>query len=199
MTIPPPAAGLSAHEAIHSRRSVRKYTDDPIPADVLDRILEAALAAPSAFNAQAREIVAITDPEIKQAIFDVSGQQQFLDSAVLFVVLGQSVATDLPAILSDRRAEKYLKVQNSFGPAAQREAAFRDASLAAANLMIAAQAEGVHTSPTSGWDEHGVKTALGIGDDENRHVVLVIGSGYPAESPEAPGRYSGRIIRERFT
>lgn len=44
--------GQSVLEAAHARRSIRRYTDDPVPADLLTELLEAAGRAPSAFNLQ---------------------------------------------------------------------------------------------------------------------------------------------------
>ena len=43
---------MDARECLLTRRSVRKYRTDPIPREVLERIMEAAVAAPSAINFQ---------------------------------------------------------------------------------------------------------------------------------------------------
>jgi nitroreductase len=50
-------------EAIRRRRMVRRFADRPVPADVLDRLLEAAVHAPSAGFAQGTELVVLDDPE----------------------------------------------------------------------------------------------------------------------------------------
>ncbi len=39
-------------EAIHTRRSIRKYTDEPVPQEKVKELLSAAMSAPSAVNAQ---------------------------------------------------------------------------------------------------------------------------------------------------
>ncbi len=54
---------LTVPEAALRRRSVRHFTNDPIPDDVLDRLLELTLAAPSSWNLQPWRIVLIRDPE----------------------------------------------------------------------------------------------------------------------------------------
>jgi nitroreductase len=41
---------MDVHEAVRTRRSVRSYRRDPIPEEVLNRVLEAARVAPSAGN-----------------------------------------------------------------------------------------------------------------------------------------------------
>jgi F420 biosynthesis protein FbiB-like protein len=40
------------HQAIFERRSLRRYTDDPVPPDLIERILNAGIWAPSAHNRQ---------------------------------------------------------------------------------------------------------------------------------------------------
>ncbi len=48
-------------ENIKTRRSVRKFRPDPVPKDILDKIIEAGLYAPSGMNRQSQIIVAITN------------------------------------------------------------------------------------------------------------------------------------------
>lgn len=50
-------------ETIFRRRSIRKYTDQPVEAENLDLLLQAAMAAPSAMNCKPWEFVVVTDPE----------------------------------------------------------------------------------------------------------------------------------------
>lgn len=57
-------------EAIFTRRSVRSYTADPIPLDVLQKILAAARASPSDGNAQAWNFIIVQD--LKQLAFLMS-------------------------------------------------------------------------------------------------------------------------------
>jgi len=47
---------------IYSRRSIRKYTDQPVSREDIERILRAAMAAPTASNRQPWEFVVVTDP-----------------------------------------------------------------------------------------------------------------------------------------
>lgn len=54
------------NEALHvlkNRRSVRKYSSQPVPDALLDQILEAGLYAPSGMNTQCCLMVAVRDPE----------------------------------------------------------------------------------------------------------------------------------------
>jgi nitroreductase len=56
---------MDVFEAMAGRRSIRKYTDEPVADDDLAQILEAGRAAASWNNFQVWEIVVVRDPEIK--------------------------------------------------------------------------------------------------------------------------------------
>jgi nitroreductase len=52
-------------EAIKARKSIRGYKDDPVPKDILRKILEVATCAPSADNSQPWEITVISGKILK--------------------------------------------------------------------------------------------------------------------------------------
>ena len=51
-------------ETIFQRRSIRKYTDQPVEPEKLDLLLRAAMAAPSAMNCRPWEFIVVTDPDL---------------------------------------------------------------------------------------------------------------------------------------
>ena len=51
-------------DLIYRRRSIRKFTDEPVSREDLTTLLKAGMAAPSAMNVQPWEFVVITEPEI---------------------------------------------------------------------------------------------------------------------------------------
>ena len=55
-------------EAIHTRRSIRKYTDRPVPRELVTELLRAAMSAPSAVNAQPWVFIVIDDRKILDEI-----------------------------------------------------------------------------------------------------------------------------------
>ncbi|MFP7365214.1 nitroreductase family protein [Corynebacterium callunae] len=191
---------LSVAAAINSRRATRKYTEE-IPSEALiDRVVELAVEAPSAFNVQQRDLVVVTDPDIKQALYDASHQKQFLAAPVIFITVArvENEPEDLAELLGEERAERVQGFLQRRSPEFAREAAIKDASLLAGFLLIAAQSEGLATSPTTGWDEEKVKAAIGIGGREDRAIALVIAAGFPAEHPEHPGRAESRRINNHY-
>ena len=50
-------------DVMYARRSIRKYKDKAVPKEILETLVKAAMAAPSATNAQPWEFVVITEPE----------------------------------------------------------------------------------------------------------------------------------------
>lgn len=191
---------LTVTEAISSRRATRRYTDQAIPTEILDRVVENALEAPSAFNAQMRDLVVVQDQAVKQAIFDASGQQQFLDAPVVFVVVGRSevVPDDAEEVLGAELTEKVRCFNGSASPEKLREVGIRDAMLVAGFLLLAAQEQGLATSPTTGWNEEGVKKAIGLEGRDDRSIALVVAAGYAKEEPTHPGRAVNRRVDNHY-
>ncbi|CAM2884653.1 nitroreductase family protein [Corynebacterium jeikeium] len=191
---------LTVTEAISNRRATRKYKNQAIPVEVLNRVVDNALEAPSAFNAQMRDLVVIQDEAVKQAIFDASGQQQFLDAPVVFVVVGRSevVPEDAEEVLGAELTEKVRGFNGSASAAKLREIGIRDAMLVAGFLLLAAQEQGLATSPTTGWNEEGVKKAIGLEGRGDRSIALVVAAGYADEAPVHPGRAENRRVDNHY-
>jgi nitroreductase len=55
-------------DSIHQHRSIRKYSDDPVPGTLLDSILEAGTRASTTGNMQVYSIIVTTDREIREAL-----------------------------------------------------------------------------------------------------------------------------------
>jgi nitroreductase len=57
---------VDVYEAVQSRRAVRGFTDEPVPAHVLERVLSAAAWAPSGSNLQPWHIYVVTGAPLEQ-------------------------------------------------------------------------------------------------------------------------------------
>jgi len=66
--LPTPVAGLDVLEAIYTTRAMRRLKPDPIPPEVLRRILDAAIRAPSGGNSQGWSFVVVTDPDLRAGL-----------------------------------------------------------------------------------------------------------------------------------
>jgi nitroreductase len=59
---------IDAFEAIHTARSLRRFKPDPVPEALLTRILDAAIRAPSAGNAQNWAFIVVRDPDLRRGL-----------------------------------------------------------------------------------------------------------------------------------
>lgn len=190
---------LNVSDAIKNRRATRKYTDQEVTDEVLDRVVNLALEAPTAFNAQRADLVVVRDQAVKDAIFAASGQSQHRDAPVVLVTIARiGKPTDLVEILGPDRAGYVEKFFGGLDAAQLRETALKDAMLVSGFALLAAQNEGLGTSPTTGWDEAGVLKAVGLEGSTDHGVAMVISLGYPAEHPAHPGRQANRRVNDTY-
>jgi nitroreductase len=62
------ARGSEFASSMARRRSVRHFSSEPVPRELIELAIRAAAAAPSGANQQPWHFVAVSDPEIKRAI-----------------------------------------------------------------------------------------------------------------------------------
>ena len=112
---------MNAFENLLTRRSIRQYKQDPIPEEVLNKILEAGTYAPTGMNKQAPIIIAVTNREMRDRLSQMNAavmgadNDPFYGAPVVLVVLANK----------DVRTAVY------------------DGSLVMGNLMLAAHELGV--------------------------------------------------------
>jgi nitroreductase len=93
-------------DLVCSRRSTRHFHPDPVPADLLDGLLEAARWAPSGFNLQPTHFVVVTDPGVKARLHRACmGQRQVLEAGATVVFTGDRrvVANHFERVLKQDR------------------------------------------------------------------------------------------------
>jgi len=84
-------------EIIHRRRSIRNFTNKPISDEDLDKIMSAAMTAPSAMNSQPWKFVIINDIEIKKQIIKISPYANMcLQSPISILVCGDINEDKIP-------------------------------------------------------------------------------------------------------
>ncbi len=159
---------MDFYEVIKKRRSVRKYKPDPIPDDVLKRILEAGRIAPSAKNIQPWKFVVIKNPENKKRIAEACRGQHWVADADV-IVCGCALEK-----IAWGRMGGYM---SSFAV---------DLAIAMDHIILAAANEGLGTCWIGAFEEKKVKELLNIPEDVR--VVALTPIGYPAEEPKDRGR-----------
>lgn len=196
---------LSVHESALKRRSVKAFKSDPIPQDILDKIIEATIAAPSSWNFQPTRIIMLESPEQKQALADVAwGQKQITQAPVVFVFAAdvRGWETNMDQIINQAVElgawpEKVGSFIRDNAPGFQsglaekeREYAIKDAMISATHAALAAESFGLGTCYMNGWDEEGVKKVIDAEGEEDIAIALVLPCGYADETPKFPGRLS---------
>jgi nitroreductase len=155
-------------DAIFTRRSIRDYTSQPIPDELVEKILRAGMQAPSASNQQAWQFVVLTSRPALNALAEVLPYGKMLTKAPLGIV----VCGDLP-----REKSKDYWVQ--------------DCSAATQNILLAAHALGLGAVWLGVYPREprvlDVRTALGI--PESVTPLCAIAIGYPAEQKGRTDRY----------
>jgi nitroreductase len=96
-------AQMDVYEAMRTLRAVRRLKPDPIPRDVLNRVLEAATFAPTGGNAQPWRIVAVSESAPKQRLGEL-----YADRWHHYTRRFRPFPTDLPADVRER-TERTLK------------------------------------------------------------------------------------------
>jgi coenzyme F420-0:L-glutamate ligase / coenzyme F420-1:gamma-L-glutamate ligase len=139
--------------AFKTRRSIRRYTPQPIEAAVLQRILEAAVWAPSAHNRQPWRFAVVRSSEVKATLARHMGEQLRRDrladgdsEAVIDADVNRSyaringAAVAILVCLSMRDMDTYPDQRRQ---SAEHLMAIQGTAMAAQNLMLAAHAEGL--------------------------------------------------------
>lgn len=158
-------------ENIMSRKSVRKFLDEPIPKDVLESVLKAGMAAPSAMNRQPWAIEVVNDKEILNGLSAMLPYGRLETAPVAIIVCG-----DMSKTLEGDARDFWVV----------------DCSMMAENILLAAHAHGLGAVFTGAWPtkERGDKVKKYLGMPENYEVLGVIPMGYPAENPEPKDKWN---------
>ncbi|ALW88283.1 MULTISPECIES: nitroreductase family protein [Deinococcus] len=177
---------LDIKEAIETRRSIRKYVQEPMNQDDLHEILRLASLAPSAWNAQTWRFAVVQDAAIKQQLQDAAyGQGQVTNAPAVIVVysdmedtLATVEETAHPGMGEAGRTGQRNTFDGVFGaqPVAQRgQWGLSQANIAFGFLMLAARGLGYDTVPMLGFDPAKVKEILGLPEHVQFAGLLPVG------------------------
>jgi nitroreductase len=166
-------------EVIHTRRSIRKYEDRAVSEQLVEKLLRAAMMAPSALNSQPWHFVVVTDRAMLAEIAAKYKHAEMTKDAQLAIL----VCADLK-----------LEQISGYWP--------QDCSAAVQNLLLAAHALGLGAVWTGIHPNHecteGYRRLFELPSNIMPHSLIPIG--FPGESPETEDRYrEDRIHKERWS
>ncbi len=155
-------------KAIHTRRSIREYTDQSISQETITEMLKAAMAAPSARNQQPWEFIVITSQDVREKVPTACPFAQMIVDAPLGILICGNLKIET--------APGYWVV---------------DCSAATQNLLLAAHDLGLGAVWTGVYPREermdGLTELLNLPEHVVPHSLVVIG--YPAQEREHPDHY----------
>lgn len=160
---------MNVHEAIRTKRAVRKFREQTLPDDVVKAILNAGRRSQSSKNEQRWQFIAIQDNSILKALSECGTWAGHLAGAAL----GVAILTPEPT----------AKFQTMF-----------DAGQAAAFMQLAAWELGVGSVPASIYEAEKAREILGFPPEW--HLRIALSFGYPLDeekmtiAPKKGGRRS---------
>ncbi|GHJ38833.1 nicotinate-nucleotide--dimethylbenzimidazole phosphoribosyltransferase [Streptomyces sp. TS71-3] len=190
-----PAYDEAEREAVlrvmRERRDIRNgFRNDPIPPEVLLRVLEAAHAAPSVGHSQPWDFVVIRSADTRRAMHELAMRQREAYAKSLpkgrakaFRELKIEAILDTPVNIVVT-ADPTRGGRHTLGRHTQPEMAPYSSALAVENLWLAARAEGLGVGWVSFFDEREMVRALGL--PEHLNVVAYLCIGYVDEFPTEP-------------
>ena len=150
---------MDIFEAIHARRTVRKFSDRQVEWDKVAQILEAGRAAPSAGNLQPWKFVVVSEKPKRRALADAALQQWWIETAPVLIVVVADVE----------------RTKQFYGLRGERLYVIQDCSAAIQNMVLAATALGVGSAWISAFEEEAVNRVLEVPSEARPQAIIALG------------------------
>lgn len=175
-------------EKLNWRYAAKRMSGAEVESEKLNNILEAIQLAPSSMGLQPYNVLVISDPEVKKAIFEKAAPQpQILESSHLLVftawekVTAQSIAEYINLIATTRNisVESLSGFHGAFNQILSRtekdnfDWAARQAYIALGHAIVAAAVEGVDATPMEGFNGPELDKVLNLNEKGLRSVVML--------------------------
>ena len=215
---------ITPTEAITSRRSIRAFTDQEVPDELIASILHDAARAPSGTNIQPWNVIVLQGKarndlvDAAQAAFDAGDKQsqdryyptEFVEP---YLARRRKIGWDMYGLLGIERGEyekmaaQHRKNYEFFGAPVgifltlhetMQAGGWMDLGLYMANIMTIAREHGLHTCPQAAWSDYHrvVRRELNIAESEV--VVCGMAMGYADESAVVNHLVADRIDASEF-
>jgi len=158
-------------KAVKERRSIRDFQKKKIPDELLDKLMEALIWAPSAGNLQARKFYFVKGEQIKKRIAAAALNQNFIAEAPL-VIIG----------CSDSR------ISLKYGERGIHLYSIQDVAVSIMGMMLVAHEHGLGSTWVGAFREDEVSGILKI--PNHLRPIAIVPVGYPSKVPYPPPRVS---------
>lgn len=163
--------GAALLETIMTRTSVRQFTDEAVKPCCVEKMLQAAMAAPTAVNKQPWHFVVVDDKQMLDRLAGEGHRGDMLRKAPLAIV----VCGDLSKTMEGKGQEFWIQ----------------DCSAATENLLLAAHAMGLGAVWTSQYpmDNRYARTQQVLSLPESVVPLCIVVVGHPAEQPQPKDKW----------
>jgi len=151
-------------DVIIHRRSIRDFSDEEIPRELIDGLIEALRWAPSAGNLQSRKFYFVFNQDMKKKLAKAAMNQNFIARAPLAVVA--CLDRNISVRYGDRGVNLY---------------SIQDVAASVMNMMLLAHAAGLGTVWVGAFNEFHVIEVLNL--PQNLRPIAIVPVGYPSKMP----------------
>ncbi len=163
-------------ELLRSHKSIRRYTNRPVEADLLAKILDAARQAPTSSNLQPYSIIVVRDTARKQLLAQYCGNQAWIEQCPVFLVMCPDLRR-LNEICKSRGYQfKDRHIEISI-------VSMVDTALVAQNIAVAAEAAGLGICMIGGIRNNPEKVCELLKLPQRVFPLMGICLGYPDQQP----------------
>ena len=185
-------------DTLYTRRSIRRYTDRPVPPELLDQLLNAATRAPSLHNSQPWRFVVITALDVKVQLADRMGERLRADRLRAndrLEAIARDVARSRQRITSAPAAIVVCLSSINLDDQFERLMAVQSVAASIENLLLTAHEAGLGACWMAApmYCPDVVRDVLQLPDDWESQALITIG--YPADE----GKFKERISFRELT
>jgi len=155
---------MNIEEAIYKRRTIRRYKQDPIPSDILRKLIDYARVAPAGSNIQSLEYIIVESNKLRQKLFPLVRWASSLPKEKRTPESGREPTAYIVVLVNTDIKQSYLDF---------------DVGAAVENILLGAISYGIGSCWMGSIEGSKIKTLLEIPD--NYEIKHVISLGYPDE------------------
>lgn len=172
---------MNTIDQLLSHRSIRKFTDQAISEELLDKIFQAGQSAASSSFVQAYSVIRVTDTHMRDKLAELCGPQRYVSTCAEFLVCCADLA----------RNKYFCEEENADSDPSYIEQFIIgtvDVSLMAQNMVIAAESSGLGICYIGGIRNNIQQVSEMLDLPEYVYPVFGLCLGYPAQDPEPKPR-----------
>lgn len=189
---------MDLYEAIKGRRSIRKFKETQVPRELMEKIFDIALWAPSGMNRQNWRFYVIAGARKEELVRICAASYDVMEPILKKRFPDKPKIVEATRVFFRRLGEAPVVVCAYFEPEHPDDTvSYQNVAAAIQNLLLVAYAEGLGscwmTGPVVLAQEF--NRALGV---QHATLVAVIPMGYPDQNPPVPPRRPDRVVYDGF-